>query len=60
MKGVEWYLALEKCGTLTLESYNNVSKTDYLIAEMKCQSKNSYFRIKKEEFTHLKAYSCYI
>uniref|UniRef100_A0AC35FEB4 BTB domain-containing protein n=1 Tax=Panagrolaimus sp. PS1159 TaxID=55785 RepID=A0AC35FEB4_9BILA len=40
MKGVEWYLLLEKDGTLTIKSANNIAKSgDYLIAELRSQNR---------------------
>uniref|UniRef100_A0A914RAU0 BTB domain-containing protein n=1 Tax=Panagrolaimus davidi TaxID=227884 RepID=A0A914RAU0_9BILA len=53
MKGVEWYLALEKCGTLVLQSYGNVKASDYLIAEMQTRDD---FTLSKGSWTRLKSF----
>ena len=39
MKGVDWYLCLENDGVLTFKHQTMVSRTDYLLAEMKAAFK---------------------
>uniref|UniRef100_A0AC34G261 BTB domain-containing protein n=1 Tax=Panagrolaimus sp. ES5 TaxID=591445 RepID=A0AC34G261_9BILA len=42
MKGVEWYLCLEKDGVFTLKHYTLIERSDYLLAQM---SNNSEFQL---------------
>uniref|UniRef100_A0A914Q2H7 BTB domain-containing protein n=1 Tax=Panagrolaimus davidi TaxID=227884 RepID=A0A914Q2H7_9BILA len=41
MKGVDWYLCLDKNGILTLKHHSKIKRSDYLIVEMKSESEFS-------------------
>uniref|UniRef100_A0A914PTW5 Uncharacterized protein n=1 Tax=Panagrolaimus davidi TaxID=227884 RepID=A0A914PTW5_9BILA len=54
MKGVEWYLCLEKDGVLTFKHKKLVNPSDYLITEMKSETE---FSLTSNEITSVNA--CY-